>query len=102
MELKDELLFHDSVKRLRKRSEGLSEEAKYINYKMSMAFVIYHMAETYESYPLYEKFLNEISIILRFNYIAKTHLVVALLAMGRDTEAYGTLKYFMLGIVQEI
>ena len=64
---------------------------------MSMAFVIYHMAETYESYPLYEKFLYDLTILLRFNYIAKTHLVVALLAMGRDTEAYGTLKYYMLG-----
>ena len=52
------------------------------------------MADAYESYHLYEKFLEMIKDILNKCVIFDLHgsLIMALLSMGRDDEAFALLK----------
>ena len=61
---------------------------------MSLAYCIWHMADSYESYHLYEKFLELIKDIINKSHIFDLHgsLIMALLSMGRDDEAFALLK----------
>ena len=51
-----------------KQNNAKGEESDYIHKKMSLAYSIWHMADAYESYHLYEKFLELIKDIKRYNY----------------------------------
>ena len=51
------------------------------------------MADAYESYNLYEKFLEMIKdIMIKYIYDPQGSLIMALLSMGRDDEAFALLK----------
>ena len=60
---------------------------------MSLAYCIWHMADAYESYNLYEKFLEMIKdIMIKYIFDPQGSLIMALLSMGRDDEAFALLK----------
>ena len=60
---------------------------------MSLAYCIWHMADAYESYNLYEKFLEMIKdIMIKYIRDPEGSLIMALLSMGRDDEAFALLK----------
>ena len=77
-----------------KQNNAKGEESDYIHKKMSLAYSIWHMADAYESYHLYEKFLELIKDIIIKSRIFDLHgsLVMALLSMDRDDEAFALLK----------
>ena len=51
------------------------------------------MADAYESYNLYEKFLEMIKdIMIKYIFDPQGSLIMALLSMGRDDEAFALLK----------
>ena len=51
------------------------------------------MADAYESYNLYEKFLEMIKdIMIKYIRDPEGSLIMALLSMGRDDEAFALLK----------
>ena len=69
-----------------KQNNAKGEEIDYIHKKMSLAYSIWHMADAYESYHLYEKFLELIKDIIIKSRIFDLHgsLVMALLSMTEE------------------
>ena len=72
---------------------------KYVNYKMEYLYALWHMAEEYMDYELYEKYFNEASELMRISAKGtadlKYYCAWALINMGRDQEAYNLVKFWM-------
>ena len=75
------------------------EYVKYFRQRFNLAFAIWHVAETYDCYSCYENFFNRIVEIARFidldsYHIIRPYMIMALMAMGLDDEAYGIIKFW--------
>ena len=73
----------------------------YLNYiwkKQCLAYCIWNFAEASNSYVLYEKHFNMVVEIMRTSAFGlcemKSFLVMALVNMNRDEEAYNTIKFW--------
>ena len=75
-------------------------KCEYIQKKMNAAYCIWYMAEMSDSYELYEKFFNEVVELMRYSILVSADMiysfVMALIAMGRDNDAYNTIKYWVV------
>ena len=85
---------------LKKKEYVFEPYQDYIIQKMHYGYVIWHMAEKYDCFELYEEFFNysiEIArLSVKVTHELKYYLVMALLAMGRYNDAYDMIKFWIL------
>ena len=73
---------------------------KLVHKKFTYAFAMWHMAEKYNSYMLYKKFFDYIAELARVSIKGtcdlKNYLVMALMSLGRDQDAYNMIKFWIV------
>ena len=89
-----------------KKAECANEPyQKLVHKKFTYAFAMWHMAEKYDSYTLYKKFFDYIAELARVSIKGtcdlKNYLVMALMSLGRDQDAYNMIKFWIITFNEE-